>query len=82
VVEHGTPGAIPEGLLNNLDPVLVNGEVDLYRVPGVPLEWNDVPPTVPVIGADLLAVGGVAGCCVAAAVVRPKASVADTVPTT
>jgi hypothetical protein len=80
VVEHGTPGAVPEGLLNDLDPVLVNGEVDLYRVPGVPLEWNDVPPTVPVIGVDLLAVGGVAGCCVATALVRPKASVPDTVP--
>jgi hypothetical protein len=54
-VEHGTPGAIPAGVLEDLDPVIIGGDLDLYRVRGDPAPWQAVPPRAPVLVAHLMA---------------------------
>lgn len=52
-VQHDTPGTVPAGLLDQLTPVLETGILDLYRVPGEPVEWTERPPAAPVIAADI-----------------------------
>jgi hypothetical protein len=54
-VEHGTPGAPPPGVLEDLDPVIIGGDLDLYRVRGDPAPWQAVPPRAPVLVAHLTA---------------------------
>jgi hypothetical protein len=68
VVEHGTPGAIPE--LGSLEPVFAGSDVSLYRVPGVVTgQRTSAWRTAVVLTADvlclalvLLGVGLLAGC--------------------
>jgi hypothetical protein len=60
-VEHGTPGAIPAGVLEDLDPVIIGGDLDLYRVRGDPAPWQAVPPRAPVLVAHLTALAVAAG---------------------
>lgn len=60
-VEHGTPGAIPAGVLEDLDPVIIGGDLDLYRVRGDPAPWQAVPPRAPVLVAQLTALAVAAG---------------------
>jgi hypothetical protein len=60
-VEHGTPGIIPAGLLDDLEPVVRGGDLDLYRVRGDPAPWRAVPPRAPVLIAHLTALAATAG---------------------
>jgi hypothetical protein len=60
-VEHGTPGARPARVLEDLDPVIIGGDLDLYRVRGDPATWQAVPPRAPVFVAHLTALVVVAG---------------------
>jgi hypothetical protein len=60
-VEHGTPGCIPAGVLEDLDPVIIGGDLDLYRVRGDPAPWQAVPPRAPVLVAHLTALAVAAG---------------------
>jgi hypothetical protein len=60
-VEHGTPGAVPARVLEDLDPVIIGGDLDLYRVRGDPASWRAVPPRAPVLLAHLTALAVVAG---------------------
>lgn len=53
-VERDTPGAIPDGLLESLESDEINGTLDLYRVPGDIGTWTRIPPTAPVIVADIV----------------------------
>ncbi|WP_116948523.1 hypothetical protein [Jiangella endophytica] len=53
-VERDTPGAVPDGLLESLESVEINGTFDLYRVPGVIGTWTRIPPAAPVIAADIV----------------------------
>lgn len=52
-VEHGTPGVVPQSALAELDPVVLNGELDLYGVPGEPRPWKAVPPAAPVVAGHV-----------------------------
>jgi hypothetical protein len=63
-VEHGTPGARPARVLEDLDPVIIGGDLDLYRVRGDPAPWQAVPPRAPVLVAHLAALAVVAGSAV------------------
>ncbi len=66
MVEESTPGAVPEGLLEGADLVLVDGEVRLYRVgePGLARgddsAWASWSPLV--LTVDALAVGFLLVC--------------------
>ncbi len=60
-VEHGTPGARPGRVLEDLDSVIIGGDIDLYRVRGDPAPWRAVPPRAPVLVAHLTALAVVAG---------------------
>ena len=60
-VEHGTPGALSVGVLEDLDPVIIGGDLDLYRVRGDPAPWRAVPPRAPVLVAHLTALAVAAG---------------------
>lgn len=52
-VQHETPGVLPDRLLDGLEPVEQTGVLDLYRVPGDPVEWRQRPPAGPVIAVQL-----------------------------
>ena len=52
-VQRDTPGDVDPDLLAQLAPVLETGILDLYRIPGVPVEWTRRPPAGPVIAADI-----------------------------
>lgn len=54
VVERDTPGTVPDGLLESLESVDINGTFDLYRVPGDIGTWTRIPPAPPVIVADIV----------------------------
>jgi len=60
-VEHGTPGTVPAGVLDDLDPVVRGGDLELYRVRGDPALWRAVPPRAPVLVAHLVALAVAAG---------------------
>ncbi len=53
-VEQDTPGDVPDGLLESLESVEINGTLDLYRVPGPIGTWSRIPPATPVIVADIV----------------------------
>ncbi|WP_152691109.1 hypothetical protein [Jiangella alkaliphila] len=53
-VEQDTPGDVPDGLLESLESVEINGTLDLYRVPGPIGTWSRIPPAPPVIVADIV----------------------------
>lgn len=53
-VERDTPGAIPDGILESLESVEINGTLDLYRVSGDIGTWTRIPPAPPVIVADIV----------------------------
>ncbi|WP_053202998.1 hypothetical protein [Jiangella muralis] len=53
-VERDTPGTVPDGLLESLESVDINGTFDLYRVPGDIGTWTRIPPAPPVIVADII----------------------------
>ncbi|MGH9250644.1 MAG: hypothetical protein ACRD0W_14130, partial [Acidimicrobiales bacterium] len=61
-VENDTPGVVPDGLPLALMEVVTSPELDLYRVPGVPVAWTATAPAGPVLAADLGAVALVGGC--------------------
>ena len=83
-VEHGTPGVVPDGLIDDLVEVVTSAELDLYRVPGDPLPWTATAPAGPVLVADLAAVTFVFGCLCWVVLVRRRTKagriVAGTVP--
>lgn len=54
VVERDTSGTVPDGLLESLESVDINGTFDLYRVPGDIGTWTRIPPAPPVIVADIV----------------------------
>lgn len=39
VVERDTPGRIPDGVLAQLEPLVISGVLDVYRVPGPVTPW-------------------------------------------
>ncbi|WP_146605065.1 hypothetical protein [Jiangella anatolica] len=53
-VERDTPGELPDGLLESLESVEINGTLDLYRVSGDIGTWTRIPPAPPVIAADIV----------------------------
>ncbi|TDE07406.1 hypothetical protein [Jiangella asiatica] len=53
-VERDTPGELPEAVLKAADPVEVNGTLDLYRLPESARSWTRIPPSEPVIAADIV----------------------------
>jgi hypothetical protein len=59
-VEHGTPGTIPTAIVDDLDPVVQGGDLELYRLRGDPAHWPG-PPRPPVLAAHLIAVVIAAG---------------------
>lgn len=69
-VERGTPGTVPARVLDELDPVVRGGDLDLYRIPGDPAPWRAVPPQAPVLLAHLMALAMAAGSAAWLAVAR------------
>jgi hypothetical protein len=57
LVERDTPGKVPEELLADLDPVLADGLVELYRVPEAEAGPGARPGAGLVVLADLLVLG-------------------------
>jgi hypothetical protein len=60
-VEHGTPGTIPTAMVDDLDPVVQGGDLELYRLRGDPAHWRAGPPRTPVLAAHLIALVIAAG---------------------
>lgn len=58
-VEHETPGEAPRLLLDRLEPIVRNGVLDLYRLPGAPLRWEPLPSPAAVLVIDLVVLAGV-----------------------
>lgn len=53
-VQRDTPGEVPEAILSAAVPVEVNGTLDLYRLPEPARAWTRIPPSGPVIAADIV----------------------------
>jgi len=60
-IQHGTPGTIPTAMVDDLDPVIQGGDLELYRLRGDPAHWPAVPPRTPVLAAHLIALAIAAG---------------------